>query len=57
MPGDTLDIDASLNGTPTMGSLIYENPDGSVVTVDFAFDEAGAGSGNPCVVAGTAIGW
>jgi hypothetical protein len=55
--GETFDIDASMGdfGDPDLGTLLYENADGTVVTVDLMTD-ANAGAGGDCEVAGTAVG-
>lgn len=54
-PGVTADLDALLDylGSPRIGSLVYEAPDGAVVTLDFASDNNGT---SDCLFSGTAIG-
>lgn len=51
----TVDLDDEFGGLgdPRIGSLAYEAPDGSVVSVDFAADFNGT---SDCVFTGTAIG-
>ena len=42
---------------PIIGSIAYDNPDGSEVMVDFVMDiNGGGGNASRCVVAGNAIG-
>lgn len=57
--GETFDIDANMGGgsfgNPDLGTLLYENADGTVVTVDLVTDIS-AGGGGDCAVAGTAVG-
>ena len=50
-----VDLDTELDdlGSPRIGSLVYEAPDGSVVTVNFASDFNGT---SDCLITGTAIG-
>ena len=50
-----VDLDTEFGGLgdPRIGSLAYEAPDGSVVTVNFAADANGT---SECVITGTAIG-
>jgi hypothetical protein len=55
--GETFDIDDNMGdfGDPDLGTLLYENADGTVVTIDLMTD-ANAGGGGDCQVAGTAVG-
>ena len=50
-----VDLNAELDGLgdPRIGSLVYEAPDGSVVTVNFASDVNGT---SDCLITGTAVG-
>ena len=50
-----VDLNAELDGLgdPRIGSLVYEAPDGSVVTVNFASDINGT---SDCLITGTAAG-
>jgi hypothetical protein len=57
-PGTPVDVDQQLGGNgdfPILGSIAYENPDGSQVTVDFVMDAVNVG-GVHCLVTGNAIG-
>ena len=53
--GTTVDLDAEFDGLgdPRVGALVYEAPDGAVVTVQFAADVNGT---SRCVFTGTAVG-
>lgn len=56
-PATPVDVDQQLGGGgnfPILGSIAFENPDGSEVTVDFVMDIIN--SGVRCVVTGNAIG-
>jgi hypothetical protein len=57
--GDAFDIDANMGsgsfGGPDLGTLLYENSDGTAVTVDLVTD-FNPGGGADCEVAGTAVG-
>lgn len=54
-PGTSVDLDVELDGLgdPRAGALVYEAPDGAVVTVQFAADVNGT---SKCVFTGTAVG-
>lgn len=57
--GDTFRVDQAVNSdanTPNLVTLIYEHPDGTVVTVHLMADANGALPTDKCVIAGTAVG-
>jgi hypothetical protein len=53
--GEVVDLDTELDdlGSPRIGSLVYEAPDGSGVNVNFASDINGT---SECLFTGTAVG-
>jgi hypothetical protein len=55
---DTFDVDEAINSddnTPNLAHLVYEGPDGSVVTVTLMVDWGSPTAAVDCIVAGTAI--
>lgn len=57
---ETFDVDDNMGGgnfDPNLGTLLYENSDGTVVTVDLVTDvDPGPTAADDCGVAGTAVG-